>query len=245
MQKLFFIPDCHVPYHHKRNFRLMLKALQAFKPDRVIIGGDFGDCFCISDHDKNPERSRRLDWELGEIKKALKEVISAAPEATFDYCEGNHENRLDRYLMRKAPELYGLCRYKDLMEFKNLGIRFHEYRKHMTIGKLNVTHDCGNAGAYAHIKAQSMFQGNVVINHTHRIGYAIVGSALGKPHVGAMFGHLSDADEIDYAHRIQVTRDWAYGFGHGYMDEATGYVHLVPDPIVGNQVVIEGKVIKG
>lgn len=250
MDHLFFFPDTHVPYHNKRLFELALKACQGFRPPkgqkyRVVIGGDFADCFCVSDHDKNPERSRRLDWELDEVKKALKAVRQAAGEnATIDYTEGNHENRLDRFLIRKAPELFGLCRFTDLVDMRALNIAYHSYRRHITLGKLHVTHDCGNAGQYAHYKALATFQGNIVINHTHRLGYAVVGNAQGKPHVGAMFGHLSDVQEIDYAHRIQVSRDWTYGFGYGYM-ETNGYVHLVPCPIVGNSAVVAGKVVRG
>lgn len=252
MDHLFIFPDSHRPYHHKRHFELALKSCQSFRPSkrttpyRVVIGGDFGDFYCVSDHDKDPRRIKRLDWELDDIKEGLRQVRQAAgPDAQIDYVEGNHENRLDRFLMRKAPELFGLCRYKDLVSFDKYAIRFHEYRKHISIGKLHVTHDVGNAGAYAHYKAQALSQGNIVINHTHRIGYAVVGNVLGKPHVGAMFGHLSDTNQIDYAHRIQVARDWAYGFGYGYIDPKTENVHLVPAPIVGNQVIIHGKVIKG
>lgn len=115
----------------------------------------------------------------------------------------------------------------------------------MSIGKLHITHDAGNAGQYAHYKALTKFQSNIVINHTHRIGYAVVSNALEKPHVGAMFGHLSDLNQVDYAHRIQIVADWAYGFGHGFSDPKTGFVHLFPTPIVGNQVIVGGQVVKG
>ncbi len=253
MDRLFFFPDTHRPYHDKRKYGLALKACQQFLGDtpkgfkkRTIIGGDFGDCYCVSDHDKNPARSTDLEWELEDVATGIKEVRQASgEEADIDYTEGNHENRLDRFLVRKAPELFGLCRFKDLVGLDKWHVRYHAYRKHITIGKLHVTHDTGNAGAYAHYKALALAQGNIVINHTHRIGYAIAGSVFGKPHVGAMFGHLSDVEEIDYAHRMQVSRDWAHGFGVGYMDPDTGFVHLVPVPIVNNRVVIEGRVIKG
>jgi predicted phosphodiesterase len=245
IKKLFFIPDTHRPYHHKRHWALCLKALQTFKPDAVYVGGDFWDFYCVSDHDKNPTRSSRLDFELRDGEEGLDEIRQAAGnKASIDFTEGNHENRLDRYLSRKAPELFGMCRLADLIDFNKRGIRFHPYRKHLTVGKLHVTHDVGSAGRDAHLRAQALSQGNIVINHTHRIGYAVVGNVLGKPHVGAMFGHLSDVDQIDYAHRIQVARDWAYGFGYGYQDE-NGNVYLQPCPIVCNKVVIDGRVVKG
>ena len=106
-----------------------------------------------------------------------------------------------------------------------------------------ITHDCGKAGKYAHYDAQAAFEGNAIIGHTHRLGYAVVGNADGKPHVGAMLGWLGDVEQVDYMHRIRALRDWAHGFGVGYM-MPDGCVHVVPVPIINNTVIIEGKIIR-
>ena len=45
-------------------------------------------------------------------------------------------------------------------------------------------------------------------------------------------------------HRIKMMRDWAHGFGVGYMTPE-GVVHLAPVPIVGNACVVNGELISG
>jgi hypothetical protein len=85
------------------------------------------------------------------------------------------------------------------------------------------------------------FQHNIVIGHTHRLGYAVEGNAQGERHVTAMFGWLGDVEQIDYMHRVKAIKDWSLGFGIGYLEPKTGTVYLVPIPIVNYTCVVEGK----
>ena len=57
-----------------------------------------------------------------------------------------------------------------------------------------------------------------------------------------MLGWLGDIEQVDYIHRIRACRDWAHGFGIGYMtsDEC---VHVIPVPIVKDSVIIEGRLV--
>lgn len=242
MKKLLLVPDTHAPFHDKKAWAVMLKAARQFHPDKVITLGDFQDCYSISAHDKNPQRVNLFDVEIAEGNQCRKDLDSlGASEKIF--VEGNHEERLERYLMKKAPELYNLVRIPDLLKLKENGWRYVPYKTHVRVGKLFITHETGNCGQYAHYKAMDAFQGNVVIGHTHRLGYAVCGNARGEAHVGAMFGWLGDFGKVDYMHKIKALRDWAHGFGVGYEFE-DGTVHLTPIPIVNGKCVVEGKLVK-
>lgn len=239
LSKILFVPDTHAPFEDHKAWNLMLKAAQAWRPDTIVILGDFFDFYCVSAHDKRPDRARMLKQEIQHATARLDE-LDALGARFKHYVLGNHEDRLDRYLMTHAPELWGLVNVRELFGLTERGWRMTPYKQALKLGKLFVTHDAGNAGAYAHIKASETFEGNVVIGHTHRMGVHYKGSARGEAHVGAMFGWLGDVNKIDYMHRINALRAWQLGFGIGRM-EPGGVVHLQAVPIVRNRCVVEGE----
>lgn len=243
LEKILFIPDSHVPYEDKNAFALMLKAGGIFEPDHAIILGDFGDFFGVSNHDKDPNRSLKLKEEIDAIKVALDRVKALGAKNNV-FVEGNHEDRLSRYLQTKAPELFNFISIPKILELKEKGFKYVPYKQSYKIGKLNVTHDTGTAGRYAHYKSLDTFQHNVIIGHTHRLGYCVEGNARGEKHLGAMLGWLGSVEEADYMHRIKADRDWCHGFGLGYLDTSTGVVYVVPVPIINGTVLIEGKLVR-
>lgn len=242
LRRLLFVPDVHRPYHDARAWRLMLRAAETFEPDHVITLGDFFDCAPVSAHSKDVSRLKRFSAEVEDAKTGLRE-LKALGAKRYDFVEGNHEFRLPRYLLDKAPELSDLLTIPELLGLKDAGWNYVPYRSHLKIGHLHVTHEVGAAGAKAHQQARESFEGNVVIGHTHRMGLHYSGNARGKARVGAMFGWLGDAKKCDYMHQIQANRAWQLGFGVGYM-EPNGVVHLQAVPIINYQCVLEGRLVQ-
>lgn len=243
LEKILIIPDTHFPYEDKAAWALMLKAGKLFKPDHCIIMGDFIDCYAVSSHSKRPDRALALKKEVDATKAGLAQVKSLGARNNV-FISGNHEDRLERYLKDHAPELFEFISIPKILELRENGFKYVPYKHSYRLGKLNLTHDCGNAGRYAHYKSLDTFQHNIVIGHTHRLGYAVEGNASGDRHVTAMFGWLGDVKEVDYMHQVKAIKDWSLGFGLGYLDRATGNVYLQPVPIVNNSVLIEGNLVK-
>lgn len=241
-KKVLFIPDTHVPFHDKKAWSLLLKSAKVFKPDIIAILGDFGDFYGVSSHDKDPNRVMGLEQEVDAINVEL-DAIGKLGAKEVIFIAGNHENRLERYLMTKAPELFNVVKIEKLFKLKERGWKYVPYKEHTRIGKLYLTHDTGKAGKFANHQSMADFQDNVIIGHTHRIGYAVEGSAKGVPHIGVMLGWLGDVNQVDYMHKVKANRDWALGFGTGYL-EPSGNIHITPHPIVDYKVVIEGKLVK-
>lgn len=242
LEKILFIPDSHIPYEDKKAFALMLKAGKAFKPKHTIILGDFADFYGVSSHSKDPNRSLKLKEEIDLVKIGLDKVKAIGAQNNV-YVAGNHEDRLERYLMDKAPELFNFISIPKILELKEKGFKYTPYKQAYKIGKLNITHDTGNAGRFAHYKALDTFQHNILIGHTHRLGYAVEGNASGERHVSAMLGWLGNVEDINYMHRVKAVKDWCHGFGIGYLDPSTGIVYIIPVPIVRDTCLIEGKLI--
>jgi predicted phosphodiesterase len=242
LEKILFLPDSHVPYEDKAAFTLMLKAAKVFKPDHCLILGDFIDCYSVSSHSRHPDRSLKLREEVDATINAL-EAVAAIGAKNNVFVAGNHEDRLERYLKDKAPELFHFISIPKILKLRELGFKYIPYKQSYRIGKLNVTHDTGNAGRFAHYKSLDTFQHNIIIGHTHRLGYAVEGNAQGERHVTAMFGWLGDVEQIDYMHRVKAIKDWTLGFGIGYLDTSTNIVYVTPVPIVKDTCLIEGKLI--
>lgn len=240
LEKIALIPDLHAPYHDKRAFRLVLRALDVFKPDITVTLGDFFDMYAVSSHTRNPGRVSRLQYELEQGKKCLAELRKRTDRAVF--IAGNHEDRLQRYIYEKAPELFETVKLEEYLKLKENNWIYVPYRESYQVGKLWITHDTGRAGKHATSQSLDDFQDNVVIGHVHRLSYQVTGNAKGRPHVGASFGWLGDKLEAgSYMHRVKANRDWALGFGVGYHRKSTGVVYLQPVPIVNYTCVVDGQ----
>lgn len=101
------LSDIHIPYHDKAALLTALEHIQQEKAtDFLILNGDLVDCYQLSAHQKDP-RNRDYQGELDMTNRLLDAICPLFGEVWIK--EGNHENRLTRYLRAKAPELLGLC----------------------------------------------------------------------------------------------------------------------------------------
>lgn len=242
LERILVVPDTHAPYHDRRAWKLMLKVARRFGPHTIVHQGDLADFYAVSSHSKDPSRAAGLRDELRVVKK-LRGDLDRLGATRKVFIEGNHEDRLRRYLEEKAPELFGMFDTDSLLALSENGWEFVPYKSHARVGKLYFTHDTGNGGKYTTARALEAFQHSVAIGHHHAIQYAVEGDATGKYRVGAQFGWLGDVRAVDYMHRIKAQRNWSLGFGVGYKDE-TGVVFLQPVPIVNYTCCVEGRVYR-
>lgn len=241
LRRVLILPDTHSPYHDKRAWRLVMKVGHEFKPHTLVHLGDLADCYAVSAHSKDPSRTLSLADEIELVRELRAEMDSLGAKRKV-FVEGNHEDRLKRYLQDKAPELFGLVDADRLLGLSENGWEFVPYRQSAQVGKVHFTHDTGTTGKYSTMRALETFQHSVCVGHNHAMQYMVVGDATGDYQVGAQFGWLGDIEQVDYMHRIRVRRSWALGFGTGYHDTQSGMVFLVPHPIVDYRACVEGKV---
>jgi predicted phosphodiesterase len=242
LRKLFFIPDCHHPNVSEGAWSLMLRVASYFEPDDIVIMGDFADAETLSAHAPTKPGIRDFEDELESVKKAL-DQLDALGASNKIYVSGNHEFRLDRYMMENAPGLYRSVQWQSLLDLKGRGWTWVPYRKSIRLGKLHLTHDVGSAGMNAHRVAARAFGGSAAIGHSHRLAYEVTGRFDGPPYLAAMFGWLGDASKAgDYLHEARSS-DWVHGLGIGYL-EPSGIVHVTPIPFVNGRCVVEGELFE-
>lgn len=241
VKKVLWVPDTHRPFHDKRAWELVLKAGKTLKPDVLVHLGDMADFYSVSSHRKDPSRALMLKEEIGDVNVGFDELDDlGAVEKKF--VGGNHEDRLVRYLIDKAPELFGMMDIPNLFKLEERGWEYTPYKDHTQVGKIYATHDIGTAGRYTAFRALETFQANIVTAHTHRFSYLVEGDATGDAHVSTTLGWLGDLNQVDYMHKVKAMKDWALGFGYGYL-YPDGNMSIVPVPIVDYRVNIEGKTL--
>lgn len=241
LTKILIVPDTHVPYHDKNAWNLCLKAAKAWKPDKLVIIGDFADCYSISDHRKDPSRLANLASEIVAVNVEL-DRVQALKVPNVVYVCGNHEQRFERYLADRAPELFGTSDMQTLLRISERGWKWVPYQKWFRYGKLAFTHDLGHAGKNCARDSLNSFGGNIVIGHSHGASVVYSGTVEGERHVAMNVGWLGRADEATYLHSAKQ-REWQHGFGIAHMDKKTGHVWCSFVPIIGKTCVVDGKKI--
>lgn len=106
-QRILRLSDIHYPFHDERALEAAINHGIKFDPTILLLAGDIMDCHDLSDYDRDP-RHRYTEVELEMMSGEIRQFRKAFSKARIVWMEGNHENRLQRYLLRKAPDLFGL-----------------------------------------------------------------------------------------------------------------------------------------
>lgn len=103
--KAMYVSDIHIPFNDIQATEQFFVALKREKPDMLVLGGDLVDFFNISTHVKGRYPMPSIDEEIDAAKKFLARLRKTAKHAKIYWLEGNHENRLERYICSNALEL--------------------------------------------------------------------------------------------------------------------------------------------
>lgn len=246
LKKVLLFGDTHFPYQDRKAWKLLLKVGRYLKPEIIVCLGDLPDFYRLSTFSKDPAREYTLEGELAECNKALDQLDELGAKQKL-FIAGNHDFRLERYLHERAPDLAHLITVPKLFRLEERDWTYVPYKQDFQLGKLFLTHDVGTSGKYAVHRALDAYQHSNATAHTHRLSYVVQGDSTGQPKVAASFGHLCDIESADYMHALKARKDWALGFGVGYLDTSKcggGVVHLQPVPIVNYRAVVEGVLFK-
>jgi predicted phosphodiesterase len=239
VKKYLIVPDAHFPFVDRASWRLLLKVGRAFKPDGIIVLGDFIDCYSISDFPKT--RRMSIVDELASAREGIEDLEKLGAKK-HHFIAGNHENRLPKHIAKHAPEIAGLVPSMRTL----LGLErwtWTEYHDLLKVGRAWFTHDVGRCGPLAHIAAANDVGSNTAIGHTHHFGIEYRGNLKGSARFGSALGCLADRSQVDYAHKARVA-SWVHGCGLGYL-MGDGDFHLALCPFVRSRAIVEGKEIRG
>lgn len=181
------VGDVHGMRMDRKAVRAFLMDLTILEPEVIVLGGDISDCDgwlakhqpvgFVPDTDYSyQEDVRAANWFLDEVQKA-------APRARIEYIEGNHEDRVERWIIdqvrsheRDARFLHSLIHPKTLLRLDERGISY--YGRHdihvegcprgwIKHGNMYYTHELGK-GKNAARSSVGQAAANVTYFHTHR-----------------------------------------------------------------------------
>lgn len=161
--------DIHIPFQDKNAVNAFIKYIEDTKPHTVILNGDVLDMFMLSRFTKGEGRNPLEEIEeCREVLEIIKNVCD--PHTNLYYIIGNHETRLERYVLSKAPELASLV--EDVFTI----IKAEDYGftgcASLTINdKIVIKHGTllGNKSGLSAIKEMEASYMSGASGHTHRL----------------------------------------------------------------------------
>lgn len=240
---LVVLSDMHFPEHDRAVWATTKELLAEVKPSEVVLLGDFLEMGSVSQHGGGDLEKLTEDFSAG--KTALKELREIVGEdCRITYLEGNHESRLSRFIMAKAPSLKDSLSYEIGLELKALNIEWvPEYKQPVQRGMLDLTHghqDLRERPSKYHAAKMADVYGRpgrtVLYGHTHKP------QTFTRPTVG---GH---ATAVGMGCGRTLSPGWLHGAQAGwvhqiavvYLTEA-GRPHIYPITFQHGQAMWQGR----
>lgn len=187
--KILVVGDCHVSDDQDLSrFDVLSKFIVDKRPSHIVFIGDFMTLNCLSAWDMNKRKKMenrrymkeieagnealdRAFKDLNKLQAKQKKQKSKVYNPVIYFLEGNHEDRLTRYL-DSDPTFEGFVGVEKDLGLEQRGIKWIDYRDYVYIGGIGFTHiPFGKAKEISGIditrKAQMVMVDSCVFGHTH------------------------------------------------------------------------------
>lgn len=237
IKKVVVLPDVHLTDKCPRDYLPVKRFIKDFKPDEVILLGDFMDVSSLSAWDYDKKR-------LMEGKRFKKEIELANNELDFlqqyskkvTFLEGNHEDRINRYL-DKNPEMEGMIELELNLNLEKRKIGFYKMNELYKLGHMYFTHGMWT-NKYNSNKHLTELGCNICYGHQHKTQTSFQNQAMAKPIMAYALGTLGDK-KPDYLRNRPG--NWINQFAIYYYNDQNGNFNLYPINIIGNKFIWNGK----
>lgn len=252
MMKLnVIIPDSHIPHEDKRAFRLLHKIMRYMEKEygihAIYILGDFADVYFAHQHgNKHPLLTNTVQAEIKAVNAELDKLDRLSPKAKKVFIEGNHEYRLERIILARCPELFGVTSLKHLLGMNTRkNWRWIDYSASQLVqisgSHLYARHEPLGPNAKATSQRAKV---SLVYGHIHRAEEAHTVGVSGTSHVAFCPGWLGDKrQDLVFGY---CRPEWQLGFATAWTCEKTGkffhHKHLFIEQGKKLMAMIDGKV---
>lgn len=246
--------DVHGSMMDRPAVEAFLADLKDWNPDEVVLNGDIIECggFLAAHHTLGYVAQTAYSWQedIAAGNWFLDEVQKAAPKATLHIIEGNHEDRVERWIVdqtmrhgRDSEFLRTLLGPDILLRVKERGILYHRRGEHeipglppgwIKLGKIFFVHELGG-GKNAASAAVGRTAGNVVFAHTHQEDTA----TMVLPGVGLVKAWNPGC----LCTRVPLWRhsnptNWSHGYAVQFIAKSGEFMHI-------NVSILEGRSLVG
>jgi len=241
------INDIHGPWHDQKAMSLILHSIEHEKIDRLVINGDLLDFINISSHGpKHPDIQAVLDDEISWGFNFFKDLRARFPKLHIVYLFGNHENRLDRFILNNCPAFWNIVRLEKMLNLEKFDIEFYEYNHlyQLESSNLYVQHSPPSYAVNAAMTSlKKKLDISVIYGCTHRAQHASMTGASGKVHHAWLNGNLMDNGSTAEHRRVfsytKGHENWQKCFMHVLIEDGVEF-HCNQIPIVNNTFYLNG-----
>lgn len=236
------VNDVHGSMMDREAVDAFLLDLKKWNPDEVVLNGDIVECggFLAAHHTLGYVAQTEYSWQqdIATGNWFLDEVQKAAPKAVIHFIEGNHEDRVERWIVdqtmrhhRDSEFLRKLLSPEVLLRLEERGIRYYRRGEHhvqglppgwIKLGKIFFVHELGG-GKNAAAAAAGRTAGNVVFAHTHQED----SSTMVFPAVGLVKawnpGCLCSRQPL---WRHSNPTGWSHGYAVQFVSRSGDFLHL-------------------
>ena len=211
---ILVLHDVHVPFHDKAALEIALEYGYTNGVQSILMNGDMSDFHAVSSFDRDP-RHRDLAEELEIVKDVLKVIRKNFPKAEMVYKIGNHEERIEKYIRVRCPELFGYnyLSYEHLLGADELDMTIVKDKRLIKAGDLFILHghELSKGGNPVNAARSAFLKGisNCLIGHFHAISKH-TGRNLGGKTIACWSGGML----CDKHPRYAPLNQWSSGFTH-------------------------------
>lgn len=224
--------DMQIPFQDTPSVKAVCRFSQDFDPTHLIVPGDGFDFYEMSEFDKNVSRQFRFKDELEVGHRIIKDIELATPRADRYWIDGNHEDRLRRWLWRHGSAIAGL----PSLEPQKL---FHlDDWTHLTYGSsvnvMGVVIEHGDGGTSN--MARSMFTKrgtSGICGHSHRLHDLHISNAGGEHR------YIENGCMCSLRPEFLARPNWQWAFTYGIV--VSGTLRLYPTLIQRDGFRVEGQ----
>ena len=256
-ERHLILPDIHCPDQNVQALRSIFKFLDDFQPDYIHLLGDVINMSKLFKVNLFPnEKTRKIipvNEEIDEVRSFLYKLVERAKKANRDvkilFYEGNHEERLLKYLFRSRAEEYAtlevggefVLSIPHLLELKKLGIRWLLRSETYEIkGQVRLLHG-DVVRKHAGYTAKEMMDQTMISGaqgHTHRLGVHCH-TYNGRSEIWMELGCLENIPP-DPPYISKHRCNWQTGFGVAIYDKKTKQVYAMPILMKDHQTFMFG-----
>jgi len=167
--------DPHNPYHDKETMRAVNPFLKELQPNYLVYNGDVNDFYQISSFDKNPDRINRMQEDLDSTTAMFGLHRNLMPNTVMIEVDGNHEDRLRRFLWSSAVQFASLraLQLEQLLRLDDYEISHVPYEEGLMVNDIFlVIHGdlSSKESGYTAKRMREKHGGNGLCGHCHKGG---------------------------------------------------------------------------
>ena len=247
-ERVLVISDLQIPFEDTMLVQKMLEWAATVRWDRAILNGDIMDFHKISRFAESKDYPLEDELTRGQVfvQQFVEAVRTLNAGCRVDYLEGNHEDRLRKYLATNADALRALrvdeeevLSLQHLLGLRKLAVNWFRYQQVLKLPDglyVEHGHRVSKHSAYTVKNLLTDLGASIIVGHTHRKGVHYRKDRLGL-HRGYEGGCLC---RLDPGYMPEESANWQQGW---VVVNFFGDVWWVDDVLVQDgRFMIDGRV---